>query len=309
MPAFCNRLLVLIGCLALPGYGLPASEILRIATFNVENYVDKPSRGRQLKSSESKAKIVESIRALSPDVIALQEIGSKAVLEELQGVLASAGMKLPHSEFAEGADPNIHVAVLSRFPITESRSHRKESFLLHGRRFHVSRGIVETDIKVNEGYAFTLMAVHLKSRLASAEADEGELRLEEAKILREKIEQLLADKPQANVVVVGDFNDSRDSVPLRTVLGRGKTRLVDTRPAERSETSTSLAGRDLESRSVTWTHHYMKEDSYTRVDYILLSTGMAREWQQEGTYVLAMPGWGVASDHRPLVAAFEARDK
>jgi len=36
---------------------------------------------------------------------------------------------------------------------------------------------------------------------------------------------------------------------------------------------------------------------------------MAREWITKDTYVLAMPNWGVASDHRPLVATFEAKDE
>jgi endonuclease/exonuclease/phosphatase family metal-dependent hydrolase len=35
---------------------------------------------------------------------------------------------------------------------------------------------------------------------------------------------------------------------------------------------------------------------------------MAREWVTNETWVLALPNWGVASDHRPLVATFEARD-
>ena len=36
---------------------------------------------------------------------------------------------------------------------------------------------------------------------------------------------------------------------------------------------------------------------------------MAREWRKEGTYILTLPDWGVASDHRPLVAEFLPVDK
>ena len=63
--------------------------------------------------------------------------------------------------------------------------------------------------------------------------------------------------------------------------------------------------------NVTWTYYYGTEDSYSRIDYILISPGMAREWIKKGTetYVLALPNWGVGSDHRPIVAAFEAEDK
>jgi hypothetical protein len=41
----------------------------------------------------------------------------------------------------------------------------------------------------------------------------------------------------------------------------------------------------------------------------MLSPGMAREWSSNETYVLTMPNWGIASDHRPIVATFESTDK
>jgi endonuclease/exonuclease/phosphatase family metal-dependent hydrolase len=142
-----------------------------------------------------------------------------------------------------------------------------------------------------------------------AEADEADLRLEEAKILREKIDALLAAKPSLNLVVLGDFNDLHDSQPVKTVLGRGKKALVDTRPAERNGDHQPASDRRLAARTVTWTHFYAKEDLYSRMDYICLSPGMAREWDPNETYVLALPDWGLASDHRPLVATFTAEDK
>ena len=45
---------------------------------------------------------------------------------------------------------------------------------------------------------------------------------------------------------------------------------------------------------------------FPRIDYILLSPGMARAWVTNETYVLTIANWGVASDHRPLVAGFFA---
>ena len=85
--------------------------------------------------------------------------------------------------------------------------------------------------------------------------------------------------------------------------------ILDTRPAERNSDHSGAASSPTDSRDITWTHYYAKEDAYNRIDYILLSPSMAREWVQSETYVLTLPGWGIASDHRPIVAAFETDDK
>jgi endonuclease/exonuclease/phosphatase family metal-dependent hydrolase len=299
-------LAALLFCLALR---LVAADTFRIATYNVENYLDDASGTRPAKSGEAKAKVCEGICALKPDVIALQEIGDTNALLELQSSLKTDGLDLPYWEHITGFDTNIHVAVLSRFPITARRPQTNDFFLLTGRRFQVSRGFVEVDVQVNDHYTFTLIGAHLKSKRTVAEADEADLRLEEAKILREKIDSLLAAKPNLNLIVLGDFNDLHDSQPVKTILGRGRKALVDTRPAERNGDRPPAFDHRLAARAITWTHFYAKEDLYSRMDYICLSPGMAREWEPDETYVLAFPDWGVASDHRPLVATFANEDK
>jgi endonuclease/exonuclease/phosphatase family metal-dependent hydrolase len=281
-------------------------ETFRVATFNLESYLDTAVPTRPAKSTDSRAKIRESILTLKPDVLALQELGSVSALMELREALKTEGLDLPHWQFISATDTNIHIGVLSKLPFTQSWPHTNDSFLLNGRRFHVSRGFAEIDIHVNPNYFFTLIAAHLKSRRAMAEADEAEMRLEEAKLLREIIDARLEKEPNANLVVLGDFNDTKDSASTKMIVGRGKTKLVDTRPAERNGDDTRAAGAQLEHRFVTWTHYYGKEDSFSRIDFILISHGMARGWITNETYVLGIPNWGVASDHRPIVATFEA---
>jgi endonuclease/exonuclease/phosphatase family metal-dependent hydrolase len=58
-----------------------------------------------------------------------------------------------------------------------------------------------------------------------------------------------------------------------------------------------------------WTHYYGKEDRLDRIDFILISQGMAREWVKEETYIPFTPNWGVGSDHRPIMATFEAEER
>ena len=113
--------------------------------------------------------------------------------------------------------------------------------------------------------------------------------------------------PNLNLVVLGDFNDTKDTKPIRTLIGRGRLALLDTRPAERNGDNQPAANERWDPAWITWTHFYGKEDTYSRIDYILLSPGLAREWVKADTSVLALPNWGVASDHRPVVAASMSR--
>lgn len=288
---------------------LRGAETFSVASYNVENYLDATAGSRPAKSAAAKAKIREGIRALRPDVLALQEIGSTNALLELRAALREEGLDFPHWEHVTGFDTNIHVAVLSRFPILARRSHSRESFLLHGRRFRVSRGFAELDIQAAPKYSFTVITAHLKSRRPLAEADEAELREQEALVLREIIDARLRETPNANLIVLGDFNDVRDSRSTRIVVGRGRNALIDTRPAERNGDSELSSIPGYAPRNITWTHFYGKEDTYSRIDYILLSRGMAREWNTDGTYILTLPNWGVGSDHRPIVASFIAEDR
>jgi endonuclease/exonuclease/phosphatase family metal-dependent hydrolase len=297
-------LLALLLCAQFAG-----AETFRVATYNVEGYLGDATQSRSAKPVEAKAKIRESIRALNPEVLALQEMGGTNALLELRDSLKAEGLDFPYWEHVAGFDTNIHVAVLSKFPFTARRPHTDDSFLLSGRRFRVSRGFAEVDVQVNANYSFTLITAHLKSKRAVAQADEAELRLEEAKVLRETIDARLAANPNANLVVLGDFNDTKDSASTKAVIGRGKLKLVDTRPAERNGDNTPSSNPAWEPRNVSWTHYYGKEDTYSRIDFLLISPSLAREWVASETYVLTLPNWGVGSDHRPLVATFEAEDK
>ena len=285
------------------------ADSFTVCTYNVENYClqDRPSR--PIKKEDSRKAVQKTLLSIHADVVALEEVCDLDALQEIRNSLAAGGVDYPHWEFVEGPDPYIHVAVLSRFPIIARRSHTNEAFLLNGRRHAVSRGFAEVDIRVRTNYSFTLFAAHLKSKRVAASANEADLREEEALLLREFIDQRLNSNPNAKLAVVGDFNDTKDSLAMRTVLGRGNLTLVDTRPAEipAGKASSNRARNAL--REVTWTEYFAKEDLYTRIDYILLSKGMAREWDAAHTKIHLEPDWGTASDHRPLVATFLTEDR
>ena len=285
--------------------GARADGVFRVATYNVENYLDQPTESRRhIKSAEGKAKIRESIRALNPDVLALEEMGGTNALLELRATLRAEGVDFPFWDHLSGVDTNIHVAVLSRFPIVARHPHTNDQFLLGGRRFGVGRGFSELEIQVGPKASFTLLAAHLKSRRPVPEADEAELRLQEARALRGIIDAHFRADPERRLIVLGDFNDVKNSPPLKTIVGRGKFKLGDARPAERNGDTAPHPNPHQDPRTVTWTYYYGQEDTYTRIDYILMSPAMARDWVTDDSYVLTLPDWGTGSDHRPILATF-----
>lgn len=277
-----------------------ADSVVRVGTYNVENYLLAATETRSAKSEAAKAKVAESLKALAADVVGLQEVGGRAAVEDLRTRVARLGWSYPYSEHLPGPDTNIQVALLSRFPVARVVGHTNDAFLLAGRRFRVSRGFLEADIAVGGGVRVTVFVAHLKSRRTSTKADEADLRREEARLLRARVDGRLRADPGACVVVLGDLNDTRDSEPVRLLLGRGRDALVDTRPGERNGDTGFRPFARAVPRTVAWTHHYGAEDTYSRVDYVLLNRVAAAVWVPGESAVLAMPDWGVASDHRPV---------
>ena len=282
----------------------------RVATYNLENYLDQTTESRRfVKSEAAKAKIRESVRALNADVLALEEMGGTNALLELRASLKKEGADFPFWEHVQSFDTNIHVAVLSRLPIVARRPHTNEIFLLDGRRFQVKRGFAELDIQATTNFTFTLIAAHLKSHLAAPEADEAEERLGEAKVLRGIIDARLAVEPDARLVILGDFNDTKDSAATKEIIGRGKFKLMDTRPAERNGDTARSQPPYFDPRNVAWTYFFGKNDTYSRVDFILLSPALKQSWLTNETCIPVIANWGVGSDHRPIVAGFATDGK
>lgn len=298
-----NRLLAIL-LLALAEINA-AAGIVRVAAYNLENYLDVPTATRpHQKSDAAKAKIRESIRALNPDVIALEEMGTTNALLELRASLKNDGLDFPFWEHVRSYDTNIHIAILSKLPVVARRPHTNECFLLDGKKFQVKRGFAEVDLQAATNFVFTLFAVHLKSHLTTAEADEAGERLGEAKVLRAILDRRLAREPNANFIVAGDFNDEKDSAPLKAILGHGKTKLFDPRPAERNGDTAPGEPPYFEPRNVVWTYYFGKTDTYSRIDYLLFSPALKNHFLADETYIPKIPDWGAGSDHRPVVTGF-----
>ena len=284
------------------GRTIAQTKTFRVATYNVENYLDDTASRCCVKSAASKAKVRECIRALRPDVLALQEMGSVAALLELRAALQAEGLDFPHWEHVTGSDANVHLAILSRFPFSARRPHTDDSFELGGQIFRVRRGFAEVDVQVNPGYQFTLLVAHLKSRNAVPEGDAAALRLEEAKLLRAKIDARPAKNAEAKLIVLGDFNDTEDSATLQIIRGTGGGEMFDPRPTGGRATANQQP--NVSTQGAAWTNYWPESDRYERIDYVLISQSLRADWVPAESHVLTTPDWRTASDHRPVVAAF-----
>ncbi|MBG30935.1 MAG: hypothetical protein CMI31_13190 [Opitutae bacterium] len=278
---------------ALQGLPLKAGD-LRVATFNVRNFlvcdrlVEGVWRREYPKPEKEKAAVRSIISKVKPDILALQEMGPEPFLLELQKDLESEGIKYSHSAWMEAEDENRHLAVLSRIPIVETRRHADLDYKYFDGREKIKRGLLEVVFETN-GMKWSLFVVHLKSKWTERKDDfEGAARRTgEARAARDLIKKNHPAKDAPRYLVAGDFNDHRDSSPLRRFLKSGDTQLTSLVPAS-------------DSRGEVWTHYWKKRDLYSRVDFFLATSAMFERVKNGRGTLVDFPEAGQASDHRMI---------
>jgi endonuclease/exonuclease/phosphatase family metal-dependent hydrolase len=296
--ASVHRLLGALLVEAMVAGGASAGSVT-VATYNVENYVaadrrvDEVYRPAYPKPEAAKTALRAVIRALDADVLALQEMGPDGYLEELRRDLRAEGLDYPHVAMAEAVDADRHVAVLSRIPFGRVQTHADLDFRYFGGRAKVKRGLLEVAVTV-DGTELTLFVVHLRSRFTERPDDPGAtlFRAGEAAAVRDLVLRRFPDPAAARFLVLGDCNDTRNSKPLRLLTRRGGTMIA------------TLA-KAADPNGETWTYYYHRDDTYSRVDYVLVSSGLASAVAAGGARVYDGPGVREASDHRPVVVRLE----
>ncbi len=270
-----------------------ATATLRLATYNVRNYnsidrhIDGEFKPHWPKPEEEKTALRACIRDAQPDILAMEEMGGDAELAELQRDLAKEGLNYSYSAIVTGpdVDPDRHIALLSRVALGAVHVHENIPFKLGGVANHVLRGLLEVDF-TNNGHNWALYVVHLKSRLSSSTADPQSAaeREGEARTVRDIVRKEQPLEAGALVAVVGDFNDSRDSPPLKRFTDLDGKPLLKISP-------------DSDSHGETWTSVYGRADEYDRSDYILLSPSLMTFAVKRGG-IEDIPESETASDHR-----------
>lgn len=285
--------LLAAGFLFVAAWSFPLrAEDLRVATYNLRNFLvcDRMVEGvwrREYPKPEKERKAVRNIVSnIQPDVLALQEIGPEPFFKDLQEDLRKVGATYPHQAWIEAEDENRHLAVLSKIPIVETRRHLDLDFKYFDGREKIKRGLLEVVFETH-GVKWSLFVVHLKSKWTERKDDfeAATRRTGEARAARDFIKKTYPAENAPRYLVAGDFNDHRDSAPLRRFLQSGDTQLTTIVPA-------------ADSRGEVWTHYWKKRDLYSRVDFFLATSPMLERVKDGRGVVADSPEAGLASDHR-----------
>jgi endonuclease/exonuclease/phosphatase family metal-dependent hydrolase len=258
----------------------PAQVVVRLATWNVHDLFDEVDRREppgaldEVPSPAEVAARLEAVaavlRRLDADVVLLQEVEDRSLLERLA---ARAGY--PEARLVEGNDPRgIDVALLSRLPVRRYESHAGEREPDGTLRW--PRDAVEAEVAAG-GRTLVLVGSHLSSHLSDPD---GARRARQAAGLRALADAAAAAAPGGLVVVGGDLNDEAAALALAPLLGDGAWRAA--LPA---------AG------AAAWT--WSDGSRRAALDHLALPAGQAEALlaaRVEGGADVA-----AASDHRPVV--------
>jgi endonuclease/exonuclease/phosphatase family metal-dependent hydrolase len=285
---FCLFILVLF-----PFGSATGQQEIRFAHYNVENYLEMNRRdgGESSfgpKPENEKAALFRIIKEIHPDILGVAEMGPPAQFEDFQKRLRQIELDYPYSEYVQGADPERHIALVSRFKIVDHNSQSDVSFDLNGHREHVARGFLDVTVEVSPGYRLRFVGAHLKSRLP-VPAGEALLRRNEAKLFRQHLVEVMDKDPAANLIVYGDFNETKDQPAFQEIAGprQAKTHLSDIWLSD--------------GQGDHWTYYRRFSDVYDRIDYVLVNQTLLAQVDRKRSFVYRSDDWREASDHRPIV--------
>jgi endonuclease/exonuclease/phosphatase family metal-dependent hydrolase len=261
------------------------------ASYNVQSYVGEETgggaRASKPKPEASIQALVRIVAEVRPDILGLCEIGQRQQFEDFRARLAGVGLDFAHTEYVEGPDPDRHLALLSRFPITQRRSVADVSYELNGTLEKVKRGFLDVTVCINPAYEIRAVGAHLKSKLAVREG-EALMRRFEAQLLRRHVDAVLLENPSTNLLVYGDLNESKNAPAIQEIVGvRGSAAYLS-----------DLVPED--EHGDRWTHYWRTTDEYSRIDYLLASRALLPEVVKGSSRVHRSRDWSEASDHRPI---------
>jgi endonuclease/exonuclease/phosphatase family metal-dependent hydrolase len=289
-----KRICLLLVLTGLASLGASPEGALRLATWNVQNYLlqNRWDGGRYRfeypKPEADKTILRRLLLTTRPDVLFLQEIGSEAMLGELQEDLAIAGLDYPHVHYSGFPDSRSGLAFLSMLPPAELLFLDPKGSGAHQDSL-IRRGVQEVAFDY-QGTRIRAFHVHLKSRYTSDEADPDSRRFRAAELAA--LKEILDDRIPISatdevLLLLGDFNTPFDSPMLDPM--REDFALLEVRDASGDR----------------WTYHYYKTQALEQLDGFWTTPDNAGDFSPIGLFPQSIDR-NNASDHRMVVVDWRA---
>jgi exonuclease III len=261
-----------------------AAAGVRVMSWNIENFFDEfddPYTKDEVTSPSfvspaRQQRVADAIHMLNPDVLCLQEVENRALLERFNSTYL-ADLEYQVVLFEGNDKRGIDVAMLTRLPVESVTSYRHLTFKdASGREQKFRRDLLR--VAIGGKLDADVYIVHLKSQHGGEDADI--IRTSEAHAAA----TIIADRMKADAdyrgFICGDFNEVLEEGTIQEFLAVG---LVD-----------SCAG--------TSKYSYNKQPYLTRIDFALFTPGLAGEIAA-ADIVDKLEGLSLkcASDHYPVL--------
>jgi len=157
-----------------------------------------------------------------PDIISLAEIENKTVMESILNEMHRQGMEgYSYVHYDSPDERGSDVAMIYKtdsFHVLESNTVLVHLPGIEDR----TRDILHVKGMVSNGETLHLFVIHFPSRAEGRELSERR-RYFAASELRNAVYKVTAEDPEANVIIMGDFNDTPDDNSVDEVLGARKS--------------------------------------------------------------------------------------
>jgi len=283
-----------------------------VGTYNVKNWFapedSSVELGKRPKPPRELDSLAQNIARSGADVVTLQEVGtSEANVKNFFDTKLPG--KFPYLAYKETNDGRgIHVAVASRYPITNVVSHAAEHFPFGDGtgETHFSRDLLRADVDV-KGIPMTVYTTHAKSRRTYAANDPAHpggndpsnQRIGEGNAIANIVAREMKEFPGRLYVVTGDMNDGTMDKSVQAVIN----------PKVGEKRFDTLEGKSEDERR-TWPADPKKANGHEpeQFDHILVPQG--QKWRLVDSHVVDLPVVSkTASDHLEIVADFKLNDQ
>ncbi len=284
-------LAVVVVRMAIPLAAAEKVPHIKICFYDLSRTLDTPPTPLKAKRAGMAAKVLLSTNA---DIIVLAGL---ADMNDFSTIKKLLGTKFVFAKAVSGPAPAGFLTIFSKLRPTSCET-------ISGLKYNIKKNtpvpvgndFLEITFNVN-GYQLLLFAGILKNRSKHPKYSQTNMRRYEARELRKLATAVLRRKPDANIMVLGNFNDTCGKSPLNALYSRRsgiRRRLFDIRPVDHI--------------NVAWTAVDERRDEYERIDYMLVSFGLVPEIERSMSRVVAFKNWRSISAHRPIVATVSPVD-